>query len=73
MATIDTPEFRRLLFVAQQRRARFVALHVPIPTGENEREWDNAIAVSEEARQRVFQSAAVLLDYLQACIDQESS
>lgn len=65
----DTSELRRLLFIAQQRRARYCAIDVLIPTEENEEEWDQSITRADDARLALFHATAALMDYLQAQID----
>jgi hypothetical protein len=65
----DTPELRRLLFIAQQRRARFCAIKVLIPTEDNEEKWNDNDQLLHDARIALMQATAELMDYLQAQVD----
>lgn len=65
----DTPELRRLLFIAQQRRWRLVAMPVSMPTGENDAELAVEDDHFHQAHIAYGHATAALLDYLQRMVD----
>lgn len=67
-------ELRRLVFVAQQRRWRYVSIPIPstaLETEEELRENEAALCRADDARLALALATSALLDYLQAQIDAE--
>ena len=65
----DTPELRRLLFIAQQRRWRYVSIHIPIATLDDGGANERALDAADDARLALHYATAALMDYLQAQVD----